>query len=161
MTTTTIEWMFWKAGKPSSSWSKIHLTEDGKRTLCNQVIPTNAFQYSYKAEGDECVRCYRKQAAEFTVDKALGFARELGVVLGRSDVALDNQPTFAQARAARQSMVAEYPGLDRMGGSDFWPVFSSAFEDGYATGKLDPEGARRRVAVKRAEASALSKGQRP
>lgn len=63
MTTTTIEWMFWKEGKPSSSWSKVHRTTDGKRTLCNRVIP-DAFQYSYKAEGDECVRCHRTSAGD-------------------------------------------------------------------------------------------------
>lgn len=85
----------------------------------------------------------------FDASSALDFAQGLGVTLGRSDEAMENAPTLAQAQAARDAMIAEYPGIDRMSESDFWPVFASAFERGYVLGKTDPDGARRRVEIKR------------
>ncbi len=81
-------------------------------------------------------------------DAILRHAYRLGLDLGRSDEALENHPTRAQETAARDSTLAAFPELGDHS-PDWWHVFAHAFETGYQTGKLDPEGARRRVAIKR------------
>lgn len=79
-----------------------------------------------------------------------GFA--LGLDLGRSVEALENKPTLAQARFARTRLEVEFPDLTSL--DNWWGVVEGAFERGYAQGKTDPEGARARVKIKRAEARA-------
>jgi hypothetical protein len=80
---------------------------------------------------------------------AAALAFDLGVSLGRSDLALENRPTEEQAKCTRVALALRFGTywLNEYG----WNMHcAEAFESGYATGKTDQEGARRRVAIKRA-----------
>ncbi len=76
-------------------------------------------------------------------------ATRLGIELGRSDAALENRPTFEQEEAARAELAREFGAS--VGETAAWNVLGAGpFRSGYALGKMDCAGARRRCEIKRA-----------
>lgn len=67
-----MHWTSWghymeaKSGRPFFKYSRIHLSEDGKTTLCGVDIPKDTGYYSLR--DDECKRCVKK-AAKLGVNK--------------------------------------------------------------------------------------------
>lgn len=73
----------------------------------------------------------------------------LGRELGMSDEAMENVPTLEQMRAARIRLSQQFGERYIQDGG--WTVLGeNNFKLGYAQGKMNVEGARRRVAIKRA-----------
>ena len=80
----------------------------------------------------------------------------LGLELGRSIEAMENEPTLEQERVAQSKVLERWPELlDR---ATWWTVFRITFIDGYWFGKTDPAGARARVEIKRASRLQAPKG---
>ena len=79
----------------------------------------------------------------------MNLASKLGIELGRSDAALENRPTFEQEEAARAELGLAFGAV--VAETAAWNVLGAGpFRSGYALGKMDCAGARRRCEIKRA-----------